>query len=368
MLRVPDAGCRLFLASLAGAGLMLAWAGPARAQAGQRDAVLMDANAAQLCVDTINSYRARMQLQPLARWVDGESAAAAQALADSRSRVPHGAIIAFEQTPAGAAASISQNECPGYPGPAAQVVTTCTAQMWAEGPGSDYQKHGHYLHLSNPAASKVACGFATAADGMVWATQNLTPYSAPLDPTHSRLVDLDEDNSRPVAAKFCLDSINSYRSSARFAGLSGMAGRRAMRFAPGRSLCPRRDAGPACGCLHGRSAVGAERLRQQRRHAQGHRGRLPATRLERGPGPGLQAARRLQQHVEPAVHQRRLRFRQGRGRLGADGAASTSSADAAASPGSGNAMIVRSGLAPAPQDQAPGLTYVRQRTAPGLPE
>ena len=214
MFRVLDAGCRLSLASLAGAGLMLAWAGPAMAQAGQRDAVLLDSNAAQLCVDTINSYRARLQLQPLARWTDGESTAAAQALADARSRVPHGAIIAFEHTPAGAAASISQNECPGYPGPATQVVTSCTAQMWAEGPGSDYQKHGHYLNLSNPAASKVACGFATAADGTVWVTQNLTPYSAPLDPTHSRQEDLDEDNSRPVAAKFCLDSINSYRSSA----------------------------------------------------------------------------------------------------------------------------------------------------------
>ena len=211
---MPGASCCSLVVSIAGAGLMLAWAAPALAQAGQRNAVLADANASQLCVDTINSYRARLQLRPLTRWLEGESAAASQALADSRSGVPHGAIIAFEQTPAGATASISQNECPGYPGPAAQVVMMCTAQMWAEGPGSDYQKHGHYLNLSNPAASKVACGFATAADGTVWATQNLTPYSAPLDPTHSRQEDLDEDNSRPVAAQFCLDSINSYRSSA----------------------------------------------------------------------------------------------------------------------------------------------------------
>ena len=206
--------CRNIAASVAVATSLLLCAGPALAQSGQRNAALVDAGASQLCVDTINSYRARLQLRPLARWVDGESAAAAQALADSRSGVPHGAIVAFEQTPQGRNASISQNECPGYPGTATQVVTQCTAQMWAEGPGSDYQKHGHYLNLSNPAATKVACGFATAADGTLWATQNLTPYSAPLDPTHSRQEDLDDDNSRPVAAKFCLDSINSYRSSA----------------------------------------------------------------------------------------------------------------------------------------------------------
>jgi len=108
--------CRNIAASITIAALLPAWAAPALAQTAQRNAVLVDTNASQLCVDTINSYRARLQLQPLARWVDGESAAASQALADSRSGVPHGAIVAFEQTPQGRNASISQNECPGYPG------------------------------------------------------------------------------------------------------------------------------------------------------------------------------------------------------------------------------------------------------------
>ena len=204
---------RCVVGCIAVSGLLLAAAAPAAAQGLQRDAVLADASASQLCVDTINSFRSRQKLQPLARWVEGESLAAQQALADSRSGKPHGAFETYIQTPQGQNSSISQNECPGWPGPLAQTVSDCTTMMWAEGPGQDYQQHGHYINLSNPVSTRVACGFATARDGSLWVVQNIAPTFAPLDPQHAQQQDQLDDNSRPLATKFCLDTINSYRGS-----------------------------------------------------------------------------------------------------------------------------------------------------------
>jgi hypothetical protein len=44
--------------------------------------------------------------------------------------------------------------------------------MWAEGPGTDYSMHGHYINMSNPQYTKVACGYYTTAKGQVWAAQD----------------------------------------------------------------------------------------------------------------------------------------------------------------------------------------------------
>ena len=38
-----------------------------------------------------------------------------------------------------------------------------------------YEAHGHFINMSNPDVTKVACGFYTTSTGAVWAAQNLSP-------------------------------------------------------------------------------------------------------------------------------------------------------------------------------------------------
>ena len=123
-----------------------------------------DGTAEQLCVDTINSYRAQLGLPPYQRWSAEESCADGQAQSDSQSGTAHGAF--------GQCTENAQNECPGWPGPPSQMITQCLAMMWAEGPGTDFSKHGHYINMSSTQYTKVACGFYTLSDGSVWAVQD----------------------------------------------------------------------------------------------------------------------------------------------------------------------------------------------------
>ena len=44
--------------------------------------------------------------------------------------------------------------------------------MWDEGPGSDFSTHGHYINMSNPAYTQVACGYYSKPDGRVWSVQD----------------------------------------------------------------------------------------------------------------------------------------------------------------------------------------------------
>jgi hypothetical protein len=121
-------------------------------------------DSAQLCVDTINAYRATLSLPPYARWNEEESCAGNQAKSDSQSGTAHGAF--------GTCNEHAQDECPGWPGPPTSMITGCLAQMWAEGPGSDFAAHGHYINMSSTSYTKVACGFYTLPDGSVWAAQD----------------------------------------------------------------------------------------------------------------------------------------------------------------------------------------------------
>jgi hypothetical protein len=119
---------------------------------------------AQLCVDTINMYRATLSLTPYKRWSAEESCADDQALSDSKSGSAHGAFnMCGEQ---------AQNECPGWPGPPKSMITGCLQMMWGEGPGADFSTHGHYINMSSTTYTKVSCGFNTLTDGSVWATQD----------------------------------------------------------------------------------------------------------------------------------------------------------------------------------------------------
>jgi hypothetical protein len=118
-----------------------------------------DGSVQQLCVDSINEYRASVGRPPLERWTEEESCSDAEALADGKSNTPHGAF--------GMCGEMAQNECPGWPGPAEDLIVECLAMMWDEGPGG-----GHYDNMENPDYTKVACGFATMSDGSIWAVQN----------------------------------------------------------------------------------------------------------------------------------------------------------------------------------------------------
>jgi hypothetical protein len=59
------------------------------------------------------------------------------------------------------------------------VVSQCLQQMFDEGPpptatctGACYQMHGHFINMTNPRYTKIACGIATV-NGKVTAVQDL---------------------------------------------------------------------------------------------------------------------------------------------------------------------------------------------------
>jgi hypothetical protein len=116
-------------------------------------------DAAQVCFDTINQYRASIGLPAYARWTSVESCVDGQAQADSQSGTAHSAF--------GTCGEFAQNECPGWPGPAATMIPQCLQMMWGEGPGG-----GHYDNMTSTHYTMAGCGFYTLADGSVWATQD----------------------------------------------------------------------------------------------------------------------------------------------------------------------------------------------------
>ena len=122
------------------------------------------ANVEQLCVDTINMYRATLGLAPYTRWNAEETCADGQAQSDSQTGTAHGAF--------GKCTENAQNECPGWPMPANTAITGCLQSMWNEGPGTDFNAHGHYINMSSTSYKQVACGFYTTAAGKIWAVQD----------------------------------------------------------------------------------------------------------------------------------------------------------------------------------------------------
>ena len=115
------------------------------------------------CTDRINGFRATLDLPPLDRWRDTEACADAQAEEDSKTGRAHGAF--------GDCGELAQNECPGW-GSLNEIIEGCLQAMWDEGPGEDYNSHGHYINMTNPDYTRVACGFHVTADGQVWAVQD----------------------------------------------------------------------------------------------------------------------------------------------------------------------------------------------------
>jgi hypothetical protein len=121
-------------------------------------------SARQDCVDTINMYRATLGLAPYARWTADETCTDGQAEADGMANSPHSAF--------GQCGEWAQDECPGWPGTPDTMIEGCLAEMWAEGPGSDFSTHGHYINMSSTQYTKASCGYYVMPDGSVWATQD----------------------------------------------------------------------------------------------------------------------------------------------------------------------------------------------------
>jgi len=120
------------------------------------------------CVARINQFRWECQcLPPLERWLEAEDCADQMAEYDAGLDEAHAGIRAGICEPSNA----GQNECLNY-GPSFGILDFCLQQMWDEGPGEDFQAHGHYLNMSDTSSSRVACGQYVAPNGDVTSVQN----------------------------------------------------------------------------------------------------------------------------------------------------------------------------------------------------
>lgn len=143
----------------------------------------------QACVDTINMYRATINVAPLARAsASSEACSDRGAMDDATSGMAHGSAGMCPGTGA-------QDTCPELPvGGGATLLSSlkqCLAQMWAEGPPpsgttvaqciQDYSgcflKHGHYINMSDSYMQQtgVSCGFYQMSNGDYWGNQDFLP-------------------------------------------------------------------------------------------------------------------------------------------------------------------------------------------------
>jgi hypothetical protein len=115
------------------------------------------------CVDRINEFRATVGRPRYTRWVQQEACADDQARQGAVSGDAHSAFSQCGES--------AQNACPGYDS-IEETLGSCLDRMWAEGPGTDFETHGHYMNMSSSEYAEVACGFHTTAEGSVWAVQD----------------------------------------------------------------------------------------------------------------------------------------------------------------------------------------------------
>lgn len=120
--------------------------------------------AAEECVQLINQYRASIGLPPYQKWGDAEACTDGQAENDAQMNTPHGSF--------GSCGEWAQNTCPGWSGTPESIIDPCLGAMWAEGPGSDFSAHGHYINMSSTTYTMVACGFYVTPEGRVWTVQD----------------------------------------------------------------------------------------------------------------------------------------------------------------------------------------------------
>ncbi|MDB4989708.1 MAG: hypothetical protein JWN04_4886 [Myxococcaceae bacterium] len=110
-------------------------------------------------------YRATLNLPPYMRSPQQEACVDSEAKADSIANKAHSAFGTCHES--------AQDECPGWPSKDMQKsLDDCLAAMWKEGPGDDFNTHGHYLNMSNKSYTHVACGVYDIGNGKFWATQD----------------------------------------------------------------------------------------------------------------------------------------------------------------------------------------------------
>jgi hypothetical protein len=156
-------------------GMGLAGAGNASGGAPSTDG--LDA-LRQICVDTINQYRATVNLPPLSRAIASQESCSDQgAERDASTGRAHGS--------AGTCPGLgAQNTCPGWNpdwyGGEAGALRSCLEAMWNEGEppvprdqctGQCFQTYGHYLNMTS-GASVVSCGFYRMPNGEIWMNQD----------------------------------------------------------------------------------------------------------------------------------------------------------------------------------------------------
>lgn len=146
----------------------------------------------QVCLDTINMYRATMNLPAMMRaTATSESCSDDGAEFDSKAGQAHGS--AAQGAVPCRTASVAQNTCPNWPvrpgGSVADSLKQCLAQMWAEGepPGgvdacvnayfqgdtACFLAHGHYINMISDNRF-VSCGFYENAKQQWWMNQDFT--------------------------------------------------------------------------------------------------------------------------------------------------------------------------------------------------
>ena len=127
---------------------------PAGSGSGKRDAAVdggpMFAAAKAFCVSETNRYRAMNSKPALTERAQLETYADTGAMVDYTSNSPHSH---FSSTQGGGIA-FAENECPGHSGwhlppggDMSMLVGQCVAAFFSEGPGSDYNTHGHYINM-----------------------------------------------------------------------------------------------------------------------------------------------------------------------------------------------------------------------------
>ena len=123
------------------------------------------------CVARVNQFRSCMCLPVLARWTVGEDCATDDAAYDA-TRTPHAGFLDHLCVPEG----FAQNECLGW-FTSTDVIGGCLQAMFDEGPppadcsGDCLEAHGHFVNMTNPDYTMVACGLATV-NGQITAVQN----------------------------------------------------------------------------------------------------------------------------------------------------------------------------------------------------
>ena len=108
------------------------------------------------CVQAINAYRDTLGLAPYARWCGSASCVDQQTQEDSQQQTAHTAF--------GNCNEDAQNECPAWSTPVQTQLIKCLGQMWAEGPGSDFAQHGHYINMTSETYTRVECGLSVSGD------------------------------------------------------------------------------------------------------------------------------------------------------------------------------------------------------------